>query len=364
MRRILVGAAAIAAFAAAVFFVPKVSAEGSIGQLSTSGTFTIPIKRKVTDVSGRVNTKFVYRLVEKEGNPAQVGGLQTQTTLGINKMPNSDNIIESECKINLQYLRFFKVGSYTLTLSEESTTDSENYAVDTGNKYDIMFDVTNKLDGNQMPTGELQVTLANQLYSYKDNAKVPLVAQFEAPAIRTYISLTNQVKGAGADADKYFKYAVTMSGVGEGSNIEIVGQSRKVDYNGESITTDNHYVATGGEDTFYVYLKHGQTATIGLLSSENGDTMQLPITTNYKIEKLDVEDGYAVTMDGEGIVEKSKIALTPNASDFASANTTTIVNSKDGIVNTGVFAASWPYLVVAAFGLSGFVIARRLMRRN
>jgi hypothetical protein len=362
MRKILVGAAAIVAFAAAVFFVPKVSAESGVGQLSMNGTISIPVKRKVTNVFGKTNAEFVYRLTEKEGNPAQVGGLQTKTTMRFNLQPNENNEVEGECKINLQYLRFYKVGSYVLTLSEESTADADNFAIDTEDKYDIMFEVTNVLDSNQMPTGELAVSLVPQLYSYKANAKVPLVAQFEAPAIRTYISLTNQVKGAGADADKYFKYAVTMTGVGEGSNIAISGQSGKIKYNDESVSPSSHYITTGGEDTFYVYLKHGQTATIGLTSIDGEDVMQLPATLEYKIEKVDSEDGYAVTMDGESVLESSKTAHEAGSSDFASTNTTTIVNSKDGTVNTGVFVAAWPYLIVSLFGLSGFVIARRLTR--
>lgn len=364
MRRILVGAAAIVALVATAFLVPKVSAASGIGQLSLSGTFTIPIRRKVTNVFGQTRAEFRYRLVEKEGNPAQVGGLQSLTTLSMNAMPDGDNSVESECRINLQYLRFFKVGSYTLTLNEESTGDSNNYAVDTENKYDIMFEVTNVLDENQMPTGDLKVSLVDQLYSYKDDAKVPLIAQFEAPAIRTYISLTNQVRGAGADADKYFKYAVTLKGMNVGASIIVNGQSRKVSYNGESIITENQFSTSGDENIVYVYLKHGQTATIGLLSSDDGNVMQLPATLEYTIAKVDAEDGYEVTIDGENITERTKVTNIVGSSDFTSTNTTTIINSKDGSVNTGVFIDAWPYLIVAAFGLSGFIIARKIAGRS
>lgn len=362
MRKILVSSAAVVALAAAVIFVPKASAETGVAQLFTNGTISIPITRKVTNVYGKTNVRVNYKVSEKEGNPAPIGGVQTATSINFNKYSDNNNSVTGECRVALQYLRFSKVGNYALTIEEDSVGDPINFMKDSENKYDILFQVSNVLDNNQMPTGELQVQLMNQLYSYKDDAKVPLSANFEAPAIRTYVSLTSQVKGAGADTDKYFKYAVTMSGVGERAEIEIAGQDGQVEYDGESISTDNKYVATGGEDTFYVYLKHGQTATIGLKSTKDGEAMQLPAEFSYRIEKLDVDDGYTVTMDGESVSESTKTAQVVSSENFASTNTTTIVNSKDGTVNTGVFTEAWPYLVVALFGLSGFAITRRIMR--
>lgn len=363
MRKILVSSAAIAAFVAAMVFVPRASAEVGVAKFSLNDTISIPITRKITNVYGRTNARVNYRVIEKEGNPAPIGGVQKNISIGVNNFANSDNSITGECRVALQYLRFSKVGNYALTIEESSVDDPTNYMQDTENKYDILFQVSNVLDSNQNPTGELRVELMNQLYSYKEDAKVPLVASFEAPAIRTYISLTNQVKGAGADADKVFKYAVKMSGVGERAEIEINGQDSQVEYSGETIMTNDKYVATGNEDTLYVYLKHGQTATIGLRATKDGDnSMQLPTGLNYTIEKVDANDGYAVAIDDENVAERTKTAHAVGADDFAITNATTIVNSKDNSVNTGVFVEAWPYLIIAAFGLSGFVITRRIMR--
>lgn len=362
MRKILVSSAAVMALAAAVIFVPRASAETGVAQLSPNGTISIPITRKVTNVYGKTSMRANYKITEKEGNPAPIGGLQVGTSIGITKYTDSNNSVSGDCKLALQYLRFSKVGNYALTIEETGVSDPVNFMQDTENKYDVFFTVSNVLDSNQMPTGELRVELMNQLYSYKDDAKVPLSANFEAPAIRTYVSLTNQVKGAGADSDKYFKYAVTMSGVGEQAEIEINGQDNQIEYDGSTIPANNKYTSTGGEDTFYVYLKHGQTATIGLRNTKDGETMQLPAGFSYKIEKVDTDDGYAVTMDGESVLESTKTAHATSADDFVASNTTTIINSKDSTVNTGVFTEAWPYLIVAVFGLSGFVITRRIMR--
>jgi hypothetical protein len=260
-------------------------------------------------------------------------------------------------------MSFSKVGDYTFTLYESAVSDTNGYALDTENKYDIYFQVTNVLDDNGQPTGELRVELVNQMYSYKDDAKVPLSANFSAPAIRSYVTLTSQVKGAAADADKYFKYKVHLEGVNDGTNLAIVGQDATVDYAGEQIPTTATATPTDGVVELVVYLKHGQTVTVGELSSDRLSFGQLPIGVSYSIQKVETDDGYVTTVDDAEGTEVAKNVALIGSENFVANNTTTIVNSKDATVNTGVFAVAWPFLIVAACGLGGFVVVRRLTRK-
>lgn len=361
MKAVLGSAAAVMAFAAAVIFVPKVSAETGVARLSGSGTTSIPVYRKVTNVFGESPVTVSYELVEKEGNPAPIDGKNIITKVKMNT-PDENNELNGNCHIQLQNLRFSKVGNYALTIREKAVSDPVNFMRDTENMYDILFQVTNVLDSNGVPTGELKVELMDQLYSYKEDAKVPLSATFEASAIRTHIAIANAVKGAGADTGKYFKYKVTMQDVGKDAEIVIAGQDSSVNYNGETIETSSSYKSTGEEDSYYIYLKHGQTATIGLKMDGDKEIEQLPAVTSYRVEKIDTDDGYETTVDGLAEFALSKTTTTADNENHEQTNNTVFTNSKDATVNTGAFVEAWPYLIVAAIGLSGFIIFRRLTR--
>ncbi len=362
MKTIIGTAAAGLALAAVAFLVPNASAETGVGRL-TGGTTSLNISRTVKHVSGQVSARFYYRLVEKEGNPAKINAIPASTYIGMNMDAGSAKEVSASCEIPLSSLRFTKVGNYALTLEEYQSSDAANYPLDTANKYDLLFQVTNVLNDNNEPTGDLQVQLANQLYSYKDDAKVPFSAVFEADANYTYISLENKVTGAAADADKYFKYKIDIDGVLNGTVLTVSGQDETVTYGGEQISTSDSYRA--GDDDLYVYLKHGQTATIGSYSdgTRSVSANEIPLGASYTVEKVDTDDGYASTIDGSSDSMSAKTVVATSAEDFSEKNTTLAVNSKDATVNTGVFAVVWPFALAAVLGATGFVAFWRLSKR-
>ena len=236
----------------------------------------------------------------------------------------------------------------------------ETFFYNLAKKYDVYFQVTNVLDDNNEPTGELAVSLLDQMYSYKEDAKVSLNARFESSANYTYISLQNKVTGAGADSDKYFKYKVSFDGLPNDSQLTISGQDAEVEYNGETIQTSD--VQNASENDVYVYLKHGQSVTIGDYATRGATAREIPQGVSYTVEKIDSDDGYESTMDYSEVTAVTKSVAPVGSDEFSSKNITIAGNSKDATVNTGVFVASWPYLLAAGLGLAGFFVFRRLSR--
>ena len=362
MKKIIFGVAVAALTLAAFAATPKTSAVTGASLPRTAITKSIPIKHTITNVSGHVVAGFTYTLTPGENNPAVVGGSNVNQTARIDSYANQNKQVVANCNLNLQNLYFYKVGNYTFTISEIDSTDETNFPHDAENKYDIYFQVTNVLDDNNEPTGELLVSLLDQMYSYKEDAKVSLNARFEAPANYTYISLQNKVTGAGADSDKYFKYKVSFEGVEENSTLTITGQDSEVQYDGETIETVNQQNLSDGD--IFVYLKHGQTATIGDYATRASTARELPQGVSYTIEKIDSDDGYDVTLDNTEVATVTKAVAPVGSDEFATNNVTIAGNSKEATVNTGVFAVSWPYLLAASLGLGGFIAFRRLSRAS
>jgi len=355
---------AIAAFAlAALAAIHKTSAVTGATLPYDAPTKSIPLSHTIKNVSGRVKASFKYSFTASDDNPAFVGGSNMENSFGINSDadPTEKRVVAS-CNLNLTNLYFYKVGNYTFTIAEKESSDELNFPHDPENKYDIYFQVTNVLDENNEPTGELSVNLLDQMYSYKEDAKVSLNARFDSVANYTYISLQNKVMGAGADSDKYFKYKVSFDNIPEDSTLTIVGQDSEVEYGGETIATTATQNISEGD--IYVYLKHGQTATIGNYATRAASARELPQGVSYTIEKVDSDDGYAASMDNSETTAVTKTVAPVDSESFVANNVTLAGNSKDSTVNTGVFAASWPFLLAAGLGLSGFVIFRRFSRAS
>ena len=359
MNKILLGlpVAAVAVFA----LTSRVSAAGNVMYSSMpSGRKSIPITRRVTNIGGKINASFSFALAEKEGNPAPVRGLQTSTSVNvIDGGPDQTGVWKSNNSLYLGNMSFSKVGDYVFVLTEVSTSDEENFPRDT-NEYEIYFRVTNKLDANNNPTGELNIELMDYLWSKKADGKVGLNdAIFESVGNYTHISLENKVTGDLADTDKYFKYEIGFDGVITGSTLTISGQDEEVDYDGETVTTTHEY--TVGDDTLIVYLKHGQTATIGERLTRGMTVNELPQGASYTIIKLD-DDGYTTSIDGQAVSTVTKSVAKNDSDDFATHNTTVVGNNKESTVNTGAFVSVWPFAAIAVVSLGGAFVMRKVTK--
>ena len=140
----------------------------------------------------------------------------------------------------------------------------------------------------------------------------------------TYITISKNVAGNMRNSDKYFKFNVVINGT-NGDIYTIQGQDAIVSYDGnDSVSTSSSY--TVGQ-TNYIYLKSGQTATIGL--ANNNSTLEVPVGITYTITELDAED-YTTTING-GSESKTTGTLTTAQND----NTLNFLNTKDAAALTG-----------------------------
>ena len=360
MNKLLIGlpALAMAAFAIA----PRVSAASGVMYSSMPGSRTsIPIIRRITNIGGKINVGFRFDFREKEGNPAPVRGLQTSTEIIAIDGGARDGVWTSNNSLMIGSMTFSKVGDYAFELTEVYSSDEDNFPIDT-NKYEVYFRVTNKLDDNNNPTGELNVVLMDYLYSEKAGGKVGLnQAIFESVGNYTHVSLENKVTGNAADTDKYFKYRVDFEGLPEGATLAVNGQDAQADYNGETVPTVSEYIV--GEEGLIVYLKHGQTVTIGERANRGVTFNELPQGTSYTITKLDDDDGYTTSIDGESSLTTTKTVAKPDAVDFTEHNTTVAGNNKEAAVNTGVVLNALPFATVVLAGVGGLFAYRRMSRQ-
>ena len=93
----------------------------------------------------------------------------------------------------------------------------------------------------------------------------------------------------------------------------------------------------------------------GCLFNANSKTIDL-----IKNAVADAPQGGTVTLERGEYISINRV----NAEDFAMKNITVANNNKDATVNTGIFIATWPYLLAAALGLGGFIVFRRLSRAS
>lgn len=169
----------------------------------------------------------------------------------------------------------------------------------------------------------------------KERGTITASATVEVEGIeKAYITINKKVEGNMRETDKYFKFLVTINGP-NGATYRISGQDSTVNYNNSQITTSSTYTVG---NTNYIYLKGGQTVTIGL--DPNRMIGIIPIGITYSIVEQDSED-YATTISGIQGVTKS----TGNLTTVLNNNLVEYTNSRDSAALTGVT------INVAAYGI-------------
>lgn len=304
----------------------------------------IIVSREVTGVKNYVDTSFNYSLVADENNPAVVDvSSSTPRTLYVSSQPDNTNKATGSMSINFASYVFSELGDYKFILSEISSADEDNYPVDTEHVYYIYVSVRNELVAG-VPTGNLKATLLTQVRDHDEGAKTS--ALFTSEVVRTRLELSKNVTGNLANTEEYFKFLVTINGR-TGDQYTVNGQDNSVTYGGTTLTTSSAYIV--GDEGMEVYLRHGQTLTIGL---GDDDLNEIPINAEYTIEEIGAAD-YSTTVDGEdGKSTPTKLAAVLLANgDLPTDNQTNFVNHKESAVLTGVTLAIIPaaILIVAMF---------------
>ena len=366
---------------AGVFGMNSISAATAttVGANTDTGAVkTLTVTREVENVSNPVTGTFTYSVTADPNNPTGFDSSTLPSNLVIqftNVAPDANQVATQTGTLDLSALKFTKVGDYKFIIKEVSVTNANNnYPKDTTEYYayvsvrNILVDATSReLSGN------LKATLASQVKEDDTGAKTdPL---FESSLETTYITLSKTITGDRADDEQYFEFTLSIPG-NTGDVYTITGNHSTDGTN--TVATSNYTVGT----TTKIYLKHGQTVTIG----KNGNVKQIPVGTAYNITEVGATD-YKTYIDGSTTDNKvmpqkttvaepvqptyvdpenltaeeqqAKTAYETALEAFNTQNKTSYVNNWEKDVLTGLFVDYWPFVILIGLGVFGIIVLKR-----
>lgn len=177
------------------------------------------------------------------------------------------------------------------------------------------------------------------------------------------LTLRKQVTGNQASRDKYFEFTLNIAAAQPNTKYDVViddadatskTNAATIEANAgktnvTSITTDD-----AGKATQKFYLQHGQQVTVQGLAKD---------TTYTVTENTEDYKSTANTKDTPVVDTKADTEAAPVDGTIASTDLTTgFLNTRDGVIPTGVIMAVAPFAVVTVFGGAGVVTM--VMKRN
>ena len=346
--------------AVGVFFgVQNVFAATTTISANNNSTQTWTITRHVNDVTNPVTATFGYTITADADNPATVNLSSVTPTVVFNAVSPTNGTATQTGILDMSSVVFSEVGDYEFVVSETSVTPTGAYPLDT-DVYHIFVSVRYEVDANNVPDNDtLVATLVEQAYK-NDNtsAQGKEAIVFESSPSRTAIEISKGVTGNLASTSEYFKVLVDIAGGTNGDTYAISGQS----YTGTGVQT----VYTVGQ-TNYVWLKHGETITIGKVTVNGKEIYQVPIGVNYTLTEQDATD-YDTYIDGSTTTAKATTGKQTAELDYNSQtqvysipdeNKTAFVNNKEADVITGIFINIFPFIVLVALAAAGVYAIRK-----
>lgn len=180
------------------------------------------------------------------------------------------------------------------------------------------------------------------------------------------LSLTKQVKGGLGDINKYFPITITLKGESNKTygNVGLAYNEENGTYSGENnVGNPSTATITGdGTTTVTVYLKRNGKVTLS----------NIPNDVKYKIEEVGVE-GTSTT--GRKLIEKDAsnnypinvYSVTGEVHDLTAIEGDTdvaIINTHDGVIDTGVILDNAPYIALLLIAAAGAVVMVVKKRRH
>lgn len=332
---------------------------------ASATTKTLTITRDVKNVTNKVTNTFTYTIANvSKPATATIGSMPTTLDVTFtNVVPAaSTKIATATATLDFSSVTFDELGDYQFTVTETASTDATRYPIDSTKTYYVYVSVRNELDGTNTPTGNLVVTLLDQVKNNNTGDKTNLY--FESTVEQTYIELSNRVTGNMARKDVYFPYTISFTDdrLIEGDKFDVIGGSY----------ASNPSQLTVGA-TNVVYLKHGETITIGRTSA---GLNQIPIGVKYDItEGTDTKsEEYHTYIDGSTtdtkVMTQKTTVKVPTAGNeteetaFNTNNKTAYVNNRETSVVTGIFINVAPFALLIALAFVGIVIIRKTSKKE
>ena len=304
----------------------------------------LTITRYVKDTAENVTNTFTYTITpDNDSNPATVNNCPTSATVVFNDVTPNSNIATATGVLNLAGATFTKLGDYKFKVEETGSTNSTKYPLDETDYY-IYVSVRNELDPTtNQPTGNFIATLAEQAKINDDGDKTDLVYESNVPLQEITISKT--VTGNMADINEYFEFTLNITNGIEGATYSVSG-AHSVD--GTSPATEPTTLVPGVNT---IYLKHGQTITIG----------NLPEGTKYTITEKNATD-YETFIDGS--TTNSKVSSEKTVTSANTDDNTAFVNNKIETTLTGIFLNVAPFIALIALAIAGIVIIKKTSNKE
>ncbi len=319
--------------------------------VSPSGETYYVLAREINSVADNVTNTFTYTVTTDDSNPAEVTGYPTTATVVFNNVKPKASKVTSTGKIDFSSAVFSEIGNYGFIVKETNSSNpnfrlSEDY-------YTIWIAVRNVTDKNGAVTGEHVATLTG--VSDKDGNKVPVdplddKIYYGDGEERTYIEVATFAKGNSADPNECFQIDVHFA-IQTGADYTVNTKSKCME--GLAYKSFSGFAT---ENIITVYLKHDETATIGI----DDGFYQIPLGMQYAIVEHGAND-YKTYIDGSTNDSKSSdIKTTVGIKDpeFETANKRTVLNVKEITPKTGLDQSILPFIVIAVIGAFGalFVI--------
>ena len=313
--------------------------------ISVHAESSIDVTKRLNGVDN-ANVTFNYEIVPLETNPDDSNFNPNSFSISFDE----NSIIEDRASIGKHTLdftsiNFTKPGKYEYIVREVSSSNQSVYPKD-NNYFTINLNVLNEVDAGNNPTGEFIIDVMQNAFVNETSGKGEIV--FETSPL-TYVTLTKSVTGDIADMNEYFKFKIEFDGDG----YTILGQDSSVVYNGEVITTSNVYDASKDN---YVYLRHGQSVTIGL----NNDEYELSSNLLFRIEEMDAIN-YKTYINNSTNDKKMWLA---NLLNTPESNTVSYVNNMESTVLTGVFVSILPYALMIGISILGVYVLKKKTKKT
>ena len=397
------------------------------GTVTWSGASSVTIRETLNNVVNPIVAHREYDLVDENWDP--ITGSPT-ATINYTASDTYTNYKQTKTAVmNLSSLTFTDPGDYEYHIYEDSLYDSNDRDINyyfpmvEDPYYKVIVSVRNVVDGNNVPTGNFTASLILEeclwneqtgdwdLCSKVSPSSGVLYADnnFEAnPYYFGHIELSKTVKGTGADRNKYFPFTITVNNDAGQSLIDssgwtypISGIDTTVTYNGSTIS--NPTSITDGTSTT-IYLKHGQTAIIGQVTSGGSSFDTIPLgycsatdsgggvpsptsydyTTTPRIKKLASVDGLycygsyfrieedpadydaSFSVNGGSSTSGYYVPATGiwdrNTDSFTA--TVDFSNTKEMSPVTGLIFTILPYVILAGIGIGGVLLFRSLKTKK
>jgi len=363
MRKFKLFLAMIMAVAAFGFMGP-VYAEPSHTSVGLTHSDDLTIRREVTNVSNKVTNTFGYTITQGASQPASsntpatnpengVTGFPTTASVAFNAVTPADGTATSTGTVDLSGVTFHKVGNYTWTIAENSSSNATNYPLDSTNTYTVKVSV--RYDANQNMVATVVVAKGQTKLSDVEGNDSQIL--FTSAPSFTNITIAKTVSGNMGNQSEYFKVNVTINGTnGDRYNV-FTPSTTGITYGGESVT--NPTTIDAGTSTAF-YLKHGETITIGKGAAGTGAN-EIPVGITYTF--VEGADGnaanYVTNINNSTTDSKDSGTLTT-----AATNTNTIANSYNSDTLTGVLLTVMPYIIIVAIAVAGIAYLVVKNRKN